>query len=74
MGKDSRAVLVLPGMPEKCGECPARQNELIYFRCAASGKVIPENIVWEKRPQDCPLRPIGEFMEQERREEQHGEE
>ena len=72
MGKDSRAVLVLPGMPRKCGECPlCHHGDDLDLHCVPNSCYLGVLCGPKKRPESCLLQPIGEFMERERRGE-HG--
>ena len=69
MGKDSRAVLVLKGNPKKCMWCRFSTIDMKTgeMRCKASGRIVAAG----DAPDTCPLIPLGEFMERERRGE-HG--
>lgn len=49
----SKAILVID-MPNECGECPLLYD---YLRCQAKEGV---NIYGEKRPDNCPLKPLPE--------------
>ena len=74
MGKDSKVVLVLEGMPKRCAECPlCRYGDDLDLHCVPNSCYLGVLNGPKKRPESCPLLPLDKFLEQERR-EQHGDE
>ena len=54
----AKAILELPEMPESCWQCPCIQDRTETYRwCGVVGGDCP-NPPYEKRRDDCPLKPV----------------